>query len=520
MSGRLGPFINLCAWVPLSAVTGWAALTITLPIDPSSRRTQFVAAALIAAGLLAIFMPRVTGSEHEDLEKRRLPHLFPRLLESAVWGLLGGAVSFILGALVVNSFSVVLVVPGFVVGGLLGFVGESRTALLKAITLVTVPVAVVISGVLIIDIGPLIDAASIWGVVVAGLPAAGLALVAVMVLAARHDGADFRAVMGRRRGDACGTRSRGVLIRRWIVPAAYLALAPVVAPSIDNADFSGSAILAAYLLSVLVLATIALEVVSHLLYGDILIPGLDAADSILDLFLTVLVAFGIAFAVQQYVVKPYRVPSASMERSILIGERVVAARAGFLAGDPKRGEITVFHPNGKGPDVYDAPTASKETFIKRLVGMPGETIGAVNGGVYVCNPGVEITTLPSENAMGCRRLSEPYVSSPQDDFGPVKIPRDRFFMMGDNRADSDDSRSWGPIRDDQFIGPAIFSYWPLDRMGPTGGTPWFGGVKTFGDSVSGGWRTLMAIFLMVVVAAFGVLDFVNDPRIRRTADAE
>ena len=66
---------------------------------------------------------------------------------------------------------------------------------------------------------------------------------------------------------------------------------------------------------------------------------------------------------------------------------------------------------------------------------------------------------------GCRTLDEPYVSSTQDDFGPMPIPDDQYFMMGDNRAHSDDSRDWGPIRRDQMIGRAFMIYWPLTHLG-------------------------------------------------------
>ena len=132
--------------------------------------------------------------------------------------------------------------------------------------------------------------------------------------------------------------------------------------------------------------------------------------------------------------------------------------------EPSRDQIIVFHPNGSGPDVYDTDTASSETFVKRLIGMPGETIGATGGQVYVCTgkgpvEGGDIASTP-----GCRFLDEPFVSSPQDDFGPVRIPNDRYFMMGDNRADSDDSRNWGPIPKGQMIGTAFMSYWPPSRV--------------------------------------------------------
>jgi len=185
---------------------------------------------------------------------------------------------------------------------------------------------------------------------------------------------------------------------------------------------------------------------------------------VVDLIITVAIAVSIAYLVQAFIVKPYRVPSGSMEPTIQVGERIIAARFVYRFDDPQRGQIIVFHPNGAGVEVYDAETASSETFVKRLVGMPGETIGAAGGGVYTCEgegpqEGVAIDETP-----GCAFLDEPYVSSPEDDFGPVRIPDDRYFMMGDNRSDSDDSRNWGPITREQMIGRAFMSYWPPSRV--------------------------------------------------------
>jgi len=185
---------------------------------------------------------------------------------------------------------------------------------------------------------------------------------------------------------------------------------------------------------------------------------------VVDLVITVAIAVGIAYLVQAFIVKPYRVPSGSMEPTIAIGERIIASRFTYRFEDPSRDQIVVFHPNGAGADVYEADTASDETFVKRLIGMPGEVIGAVTGRTYVCTGDGPQEGLAIEETAGCRFLDEPFVSSPQDDFGPVRIPDDRYFMMGDNRADSDDSRNWGPITRDQMIGVAFMSYWPPSRV--------------------------------------------------------
>jgi signal peptidase I len=163
-------------------------------------------------------------------------------------------------------------------------------------------------------------------------------------------------------------------------------------------------------------------------------------------------------------VKPYRVPSGSMEPTIAIGERIIAARFTMRFQDPSRNQIIVFHPNGVGADVYDTDTASSETFVKRLIGMPGETIGAIGGKVYVCSGDGPTEGGSVKSTPGCGFLDQSFVSSPQDDFGPTKIADNRYFMMGDNRADSDDSRNWGPVTKEQMIGIAFMSYWPPSRI--------------------------------------------------------
>ncbi len=185
---------------------------------------------------------------------------------------------------------------------------------------------------------------------------------------------------------------------------------------------------------------------------------------VVDLIITVVIAVGIAYLVQAFIVKPYRVPSGSMEPTIAIGERIIAARFVYRFADPKRDEIIVFHPNGESAEVYDAETASGETFVKRLVGMPGETIGAVDGRVYVCAGEGPQNGLAIAETPGCSFPAEPFVSSPQDSFGPVRIADNRYFMMGDNRSDSDDSRNWGSITKEQMIGKAFMSYWPPSRI--------------------------------------------------------
>jgi signal peptidase I len=176
---------------------------------------------------------------------------------------------------------------------------------------------------------------------------------------------------------------------------------------------------------------------------------------IVDLLLTLVVAVLIAYGVQRFVVKPYRIPSQSMESTLHVGDRVLAVRFLYRFESPHRGEIVIFHPNGEGDQALDIPHVASVTFIKRLIGMPGDWVRGRQGHVQICK---------GPEGQGCRTLIEPYVSSPQADFAAVHVPAGHYFMMGDNRANSDDSRDWGTIAKSQMIGEAFAIYWPPDRI--------------------------------------------------------
>jgi signal peptidase I len=102
-----------------------------------------------------------------------------------------------------------------------------------------------------------------------------------------------------------------------------------------------------------------------------------------------------------------------------------------------------------------ARTEAKVTFIKRVVGLPGETVQAFDGQVLICRA----------PRVACRPLREPYARSFTDDFGPVTVPRDAYFVLGDNRVSSEDSRVWGMLPKHNVIGTAFVRYWPPHRFG-------------------------------------------------------
>jgi signal peptidase I len=178
-----------------------------------------------------------------------------------------------------------------------------------------------------------------------------------------------------------------------------------------------------------------------------------------ELVLTVAIAIGAAFLIQAFVVKPYKVPTTSMVPTIRRGQRVLVNR---LDTHPGLGDIVVFHPpvganpepavcgdsaGGAGhPRACDQPTRreSSQTFIKRVVGLPGDRISIRDGHV--------IRNGTPEKA--------PY-AQPCPDSDLCTFPD----TIGDNRGISDDSRFWGPVPQAWLIGVAVLTYWPPDRIG-------------------------------------------------------
>ncbi len=183
----------------------------------------------------------------------------------------------------------------------------------------------------------------------------------------------------------------------------------------------------------------------------------------------VALALGLALGIQAWLVKPYQIPSESMEPTLDVGQRVLVNRFLYHLTDPDVGDIVVFHPPKgaeegaecgaphPGDQACAEPTAAKsdQNFIKRIVAGPGDTLSVRNGHPVV--NGViksdEPYTIPCGNGGACNLRK------------PITIPPDHYFMMGDNRGASDDSRYWGPVPRDWLIGEAFATYWPPDRVG-------------------------------------------------------
>jgi signal peptidase I len=178
--------------------------------------------------------------------------------------------------------------------------------------------------------------------------------------------------------------------------------------------------------------------------------------SVGELIVVVVLALGLTWLVQQYIVKSYRIPSGSMRPTVEEGDRALAARFLSWFADPERGDVIVFHPPGVGDvPIEGSKTEAQVTFIKRIVGLPGETVQAIDGEVLICRA----------PRVACRLLSEPYARSYTDDFGPVTVPGNAYFVLGDNRVSSEDSRVWGTLPKHNVIGTAFVRYWPPRRFG-------------------------------------------------------
>ena len=195
----------------------------------------------------------------------------------------------------------------------------------------------------------------------------------------------------------------------------------------------------------------------------------SAGGSLLELVVIIGVALGLALGIQAFLVKPYRIPSESMVPTLTVDQRVLVNRIGNEFGDPQIGDVMVFHPpagadQGQGQcgvsigadEICPRPTDERSdvNFIKRVVAGPGDTLRIRDGEAIVNGrPLNESYAQPCDTGAGCTFS------------GTIRIPEGHYFMMGDNRGASADSRFWGPVPRDWFIGDAFATYWPPNRIG-------------------------------------------------------
>ena len=164
----------------------------------------------------------------------------------------------------------------------------------------------------------------------------------------------------------------------------------------------------------------------------------------------ILIALAVAFGVRTFVAQTFYVPSTSMYPTLKAGDRIVVNKLAFHLGSVQRGDIVVFKtPPAERGRCGGAPVPD---LVKRVIGLPDETISAKAGTVYITGKPLAQPWLP--------RTKSTYTAN----FGPVHIPAGDYFMMGDNRVNSCDSRIWGPVSGSAFVGKVDLIIWPLSQF--------------------------------------------------------
>ncbi len=155
-----------------------------------------------------------------------------------------------------------------------------------------------------------------------------------------------------------------------------------------------------------------------------------------------LIAIGLALVIIVFLYQPVKVEGTSMAPLLSDQERIFINKFVYRFEPIQRGDVVVFW----------YPLDRSKSFIKRVIGLPGETVEIRRGAVYVND----------------KIVPEPYVPPQYEDlsdFSPVRVPKDSYFVMGDHRISSNDSRVFGPVADRYIYGRAVFAYWPVDHFG-------------------------------------------------------
>ncbi|WP_406678299.1 signal peptidase I [Moorella sp. ACPs] len=161
-----------------------------------------------------------------------------------------------------------------------------------------------------------------------------------------------------------------------------------------------------------------------------------------DLLQSLVIAAVLALIIRSFLFTPFYIPSPSMEPTLYPGDRIIVNRLAYRLGEPQRGDIVVFR----------YPLDPSRDYVKRVVAVGGDTVEARDNVLYINGqPQPPASYLPPGVVYS--------------DFGPIKVPPNNYFMMGDNRNNSADSRVWGTLDRKLIIGKAVLVYWPLNHIG-------------------------------------------------------
>ena len=177
------------------------------------------------------------------------------------------------------------------------------------------------------------------------------------------------------------------------------------------------------------------------------IPEKSIWDQIRENIIILAIALGLSLLIRTFVAEPRFIPSDSMFPTLEINDRLVIEKVSYYLKSPQFGDIIVFTPPSQ---LQEIGYAADQAFIKRIIGKPGQTIEVKNGRVYIDN----------------QPQFERYIAEePHYQLPPVKVPENSYFVMGDNRNDSNDSHVWGFLPQENIIGRAVFRFWPIERFG-------------------------------------------------------
>ena len=172
--------------------------------------------------------------------------------------------------------------------------------------------------------------------------------------------------------------------------------------------------------------------------------------AIMDWVVVIVIALAAALFINFFVIVNSTVPSGSMEKTIMTNSRMIGIRVSYLFEKPDRGDIIVFH----------YPDDPKQIFVKRIIGLPGETVEMIDGITYIDGEAME------EDYINPDYWDRP-IEGKNYNCGPFTVPADHYFVMGDNRGNSHDSRFWNNhfVSRKAIMGKAVYCYWPVKYAG-------------------------------------------------------
>ncbi len=172
----------------------------------------------------------------------------------------------------------------------------------------------------------------------------------------------------------------------------------------------------------------------------------------LDIFETLVIALSIFLIVYLFLIQPHQVNGQSMVPNFQSGDYVLTDKISYRLGKPEMGDVVVFH----SPPSAHCPTGTGCDFIKRVVGLPGDTIEIKDNSIYLNGQVLREEYIPNNYKTKPGNYTQSKV---------VTLAADEYFVVGDNRSYSSDSRAWGPIDRSMIVGRAFFRYWPPESMG-------------------------------------------------------